>query len=183
MTDSPVPRYLFGIPPKDYDPEYFREVLRTFSLFQTQLANPGKVTANELNLKPANANGIRQFANNRDAYDAGLQPGDVWMLSTGEIRVVISPDVDVPVSLEVHRQAVGQVGDPVTFDASAEIGETPIHFMAEGQVGQVATEHTYAFNGLAVSGNVGSVSFNVGGSTLTGLASSTSVGSVTISIT
>ena len=59
------------------------------------------------------------------------------MLSTGEIRVVISPDVDVPVSLEVHRQAVGQVGDPVTFDASAEIGETPIHFMAEGQVGQI----------------------------------------------
>ena len=57
MTDSPVPRYLFGIPPKDYDPEYFREVLRTFSLFQTQLANPGKVTANELNLKPANAGG------------------------------------------------------------------------------------------------------------------------------
>ena len=99
------------------------------------------------------------------------------------IRVVISPDVDVPVSLEVHRQAVGQVGDPVTFDASAEIGETPIHFMAEGQVGQVTTEHTYAFNGLAVSGNVGSVSFNVGGATLTGLASSTSVGSVTISIT
>ena len=72
--------------------------------------------------------------------------------------------------LEVHRQAVGQVGDPVTFDASAEIGETPIHFMAEGQVGQVTTEHTYAFNGLAVSG-VGSVSFNVGGATLTGLAS------------
>ena len=161
MADSPVPRYLFGIPPKEYDPEYFREVLRTFSLFQTQLANPGKVTANELNLKPANAGGIRQFASNVEAYNAGLQPGDVWMLSTGEIRVVVSPDVDVPVSLEVHRQAVGQVGDPTTFDASAEIGETPIHFMAEGQVGQVTTEHAYNFTGVAASSSVGSVTISI----------------------
>ena len=161
MADSPIPRYLFGIPPKEYDPEYFREVLRTFSLFQTQLANPGKVTANELNLKPANAGGIRQFASNVEAYNAGLQPGDVWMLSTGEIRVVVSPDVDVPVSLEVHRQAVGQVGDPTTFDASAEIGETPIHFMAEGQVGQVTTEHTYNFTGVAASSGVGSVTISI----------------------
>lgn len=161
MADSPIPRYLFGIPPKDYDPEYFREVLRTFSLFQTQLANPGKVTANELNLKPANAGGIRQFASNVEAYNAGLQPGDVWMLSTGEIRVVVSPDVDVPVSLEVHRQAVGQVGDPTTFDASAEIGETPIHFMAEGQVGQVTTEHAYNFTGVAASSGVGSVTISI----------------------
>jgi hypothetical protein len=161
MADSPVPRYLFGIPPKDYDPEYFREVLRTFSLFQTQLANPGKVTANELNLKPANAGGIRQFANNVEAYTAGLQPGDVWMLSTGEIRVVVSPDVDVPVSLEVHRQAVGQVGNPTTFDASAEIGETPIHFMAAGQVGQITTRHTYNFTGVVIYGNVGAVTVSI----------------------
>jgi len=161
MADSPTPRYLFGIPPKDYDPEYFREVLRTFSLFQTQLANPGKVTANELNLKPANAGGIRQFANNVEAYTAGLQPGDVWMLSTGEIRVVVSPDVDVPVSLEVHRQAVGQVGNPTTFDASAEIGETPIHFMAAGQVGQITTRHTYNFTGVVIYGNVGAVTVSI----------------------
>ena len=161
MADSPIPRYLFGIPPKEYDPEYFREVLRTFSLFQTQLANPGKVTANELNLKPANAGGIRQFASNVEAYNAGLQPGDVWMLATGEIRVVVSPDVDVPVSLEVHRQAVGQVGDPTTFDASAEIGETPIYFMSAGQVGQVTTEHAYNFTGVAASSSVGSVTISI----------------------
>ena len=83
------------------------------------------------------------------------------MLSTGEIRVVVSPDVDVPVSLEVHRQAVGQVGDPTTFDASAEIGETPIHFMAEGQVGQVTTEHAYNFTGVAASSSVGSVTISI----------------------
>ena len=41
-----------------------------------------------LNLKPEGG-GIRQFANNVEAYAAGLKPGDMWMLSTGEVRIVI----------------------------------------------------------------------------------------------
>ena len=51
MADSPVPRHLFGVPPREYDANYMREIVRAFSLFQEQLSNPGKVTANELKSK------------------------------------------------------------------------------------------------------------------------------------
>ena len=44
MADNPLPRYFFGVPPRDYDPNYMRELVRTFSLFQEQLSNPGNVT-------------------------------------------------------------------------------------------------------------------------------------------
>ena len=96
------------------------KIVRAFSLFQEQLSNPGKVTANELNLKPEGG-GIRQFANNAEAYAAGLQPGDFWMLSTGEVRIVIDPNVTVQVNIEYYRSGTGQVGQVVTFDASAEV--------------------------------------------------------------
>jgi len=140
MSD-PTPRYYFPTAPGDYDQAFMNEIVRAFSLFQEQLKNPGKVTAHSLNLKPSDTEGIQQYSNNREAYDAGLLPGDIWMLSTGEIRIVVSPNVDVPLSIEYYRSAEGQVGQVKTFDASAEIGEilNPI----AGYVGEVNTASFY----------------------------------------
>ena len=153
MADTPLPRYFFGVPPREYDPNYMREVVRAFSLFQEQLSNPGKVTANELNLKPEGG-GIRQFANNVEAYAAGLQPGDMWMLSTGEVRITIDPNVTVPVSIEFFNSATGQVGQVITDDASAEI-EQPVFFTGQGQVGNVSTDSAYSLTGTAASATSG----------------------------
>tara|TARA_R100000657_G_scaffold2075_1_gene1461 strand:+ start:136 stop:624 length:489 start_codon:yes stop_codon:yes gene_type:complete len=153
MADNPLPRYFFGVPPREYDPNYMREVVRAFSLFQEQLSNPGKVTANELNLKPEGG-GIRQFANNVEAYAAGLQPGDMWMLSTGEVRITIDPNVTVPVSIEFFNSAIGQVGQVITDDASAEI-EQPVFFTGQGQVGNVSTDSAYSLTGTAASATSG----------------------------
>ena len=149
MADNPLPRYFFGVPPREYDPNYMRELVRAFSLFQEQLTNPGKVTANELNLLPEGG-GIRQFSNNAEAYAAGLQPGDFWMLSTGEVRITIDPNVTVPVNIEFFRSAEGQVGDLITFDSTAEI-EKPIFFSGKGQVGAVTIFHPITSVGMTAS--------------------------------
>ena len=153
MADNPLPRYFFGVPPREYDPNYMRELVRSFALFQEQLTNPGKVTANELNLLPEGG-GIRQFANNVEAYAAGLQPGDMWMLSTGEVRITIDPNVTVPVSIEFFNSATGQVGQVVTFDAFAEV-EQPVFFTGQGQVGNVSTDSAYSLTGTAASATSG----------------------------
>ena len=184
MADNPLPRYFFGVPPREYDPNYMRELVRSFSLFQEQLSNPGKVTANELNLKPEGG-GIRQFANNVEAYAAGLQPGDMWMLSTGEVRITIDPNVVVPVNIEFFNSATGQVGQVIADDASAEI-EQPIFFTGQGQVGAVNQTSEYTITGTSAiaTSAVGSVS-TASAYSLTGTAASatSSVGGVTVSIT
>ena len=186
MADNPLPRYFFGVPPREYDPNYMREVVRAFSLFQEQLSNPGKVTANELNLKPEGG-GIRQFANNVEAYAAGLQPGDMWMLSTGEVRITIDPNVTVPVSIEFFNSATGQVGQVIADDASAEI-EQPVFFTGQGQVGAVNQTSEYTITGTAATATsaFGSVTTSAASSyslTGTNLSATSSVGGVTVSIT
>ena len=186
MADNPLPRYFFGVPPREYDPNYMRELVRSFALFQEQLTNPGKIVANELNLKPEGG-GLRQFANNVEAYAAGLQPGDMWMLSTGEVRITIDPNVTVPVNIEYYRSGTGQVGQVVTFDASAEV-EQPVFFTGEGQVGaatvSIAVDVSVTSIAATATSSVGAVSFNVGGSTLTGtnLSATSGVGGVTVVI-
>ena len=81
------------------------------------------------------------------------------MLSTGEIRIVIDPDVVVPVSLEFFKQASGKIGELVTFDASAEVGQEITFFMAEGAIGNVSIDAVSDLpaTGLAATGEVGSV--------------------------
>lgn len=121
MSD-PTTRFYFPTAPQEYNQEFMNELVRSFSLFQEQLKNPGKITASSLNLNPNGTDGIRQYANNREAYDDGLLPGDIWMLSTGEIRVVINPNIDVPVSIPYYRSGTGEVGSVTAPDATAEIG-------------------------------------------------------------
>ena len=182
---SPIPKFYFPIAPTEYNQQFMNEVIRTFALFQEQLGNPGKVTAESINLKPAGAEGIKQYSNNREAYDDGLIPGDLWMLSTGEIRVVISPDIDVPVTMPHPQEASGFVGRVTTFDASAEIGD--IVNVIEGQVGSVSIEFGYLTTGLEGVSSVGSPSFSgVTGGDFTGfpsgLSGQSNIGTVTVAI-
>ena len=85
------------------------------------------------------------------------------MLSTGEVRITIDPNVNVPVNMEFFRSGVGEVGDLTTFDSTAEI-ET-MFFSGEGQVGAVTIFHpvtgvgmTSAFGSVLVPGVVSTIS-------------------------
>ena len=108
MANNPVPRPYFPVPPTQYDPAYFREVVKIFSIFLQQSDNPAKITADGLNLKPFGARGIQIFSNNTSAISGGLLPGDVYMLSTGELRIVISPAIIVS---NTGVQALGLSGN------------------------------------------------------------------------
>lgn len=152
---NPNPKYYFPTAPREYNQQFMNEVIRSFALFTEQLKNPGKVTASELNLRPATGVGIKQYSNNREAYDDGLLPGDVWMLSTGEIRIVVSPNVEVPVSVEYYNSAEGKVGNVITFDASAEIGQ--IINPMDAQVGSVSVADVMGVSGLSGTSNVGTI--------------------------
>ena len=78
----------------------------------------------------------------------------MWMLSTGEVRITIDPNVTVPVSIEFFNSATGQVGQVITFDASAEV-EQPVFFTGQGQVGNVSTDSAYSLTGTAASATSG----------------------------
>ena len=61
MANNPLPKPYFPVPPTQYDPAYFREVTKIFSVFLQQASNPGKVTADGLNLKPLGQEGCKFF--------------------------------------------------------------------------------------------------------------------------
>ena len=109
----------------------------------------------------------------------------MWMLSTGEVRITIDPNVTVPVNIEFFRSGIGQVGTVATFDASAEI-EQPVFFTGQGQAGSVNVAAIYTISGTVPTSTsaVGSVS-TASAYSLTGTAASASsgVGGVTVSIT
>jgi len=158
MSD-PTTRFYFPIAPQEYNQEFMNELIRSFSLFQEQLKNPGKLTASALNLSPTGADGIRQYANNREAYDDGLLPGDIWMLSNGEIRVVINPNIDVPVSIPYYSSGVGEVGSVTAPDGTAEIGA--IINPMELQVGAVNISSFYPVIGQEALGQTPEVADGV----------------------
>ena len=107
------------------------------------------------------------------------------MLSTGEVRITIDPNVTVQVNIEYYRSGTGQVGQVVTFDASAEV-EQPVFFTGQGQVSGVNIESTYTISGTTATAtsSVGSVT-TASAYSLTGTAASATsgVGGVTVSIT
>lgn len=158
MSD-PTPRFYFPTAPQEYNQEFMNELVRSFSLFQEQLKNPGKLTAHSLNLKPTGSEGIKQYANNREAYDDGLLPGDIWMLSTGEIRVVIDPNIDVPVSIPYYNSGKGEVGSVTAPDGTAEIGD--IINPMELQVGSVTFAYGFDVTGTTATGETPDVADGV----------------------
>ena len=158
MSD-PTTRFYFPTAPQEYNQEFMNELVRSFSLFQEQLKNPGKLTAHSLNLKPHGTEGIKQYSNNREAYDDGLLPGDIWMLSTGEIRVVIDPNIDVPVSIPYYNSGKGEVGSVTAPDGTAEIGD--IINPMELQVGSVGFAFGYDVTGVTATGETPDVAGGV----------------------
>jgi len=56
----------FPVPPKEYDQEYMAEIMRSFSVYLTQIQNPGKGRNTELALT------------NLQTDDQGLAPGELF---------------------------------------------------------------------------------------------------------
>ena len=122
MADNPLPRYFFGVPPREYDPNYMRELVRAFSLFQEQLTNPGKVTANELNLLPEGG-GIRQFSNNAEAYAAGeLKHGPLAIVDENMPVVAVAPNNVVLEKLKSNLEEVKARGGKLYIFADKKAG-------------------------------------------------------------
>ena len=83
MTSS-NPSPFFPAPPAVYDPRYFAQVVRAFSVFVQQTRNPGPTVASTLRLT-----NLAIYANNAAAVTGGLSVNDVYKTATGELRIVV----------------------------------------------------------------------------------------------
>jgi hypothetical protein len=82
LNSAVVP--FFAQAPSEYSQNYTSQVSRAFSVYAQQMANPGPVRADTLNLT-----GLSVFANNTAALAGGLVVNDVYKTSTGELRIVV----------------------------------------------------------------------------------------------
>tara|TARA_Y100000114_G_C11684646_1_gene290400 strand:- start:233 stop:532 length:300 start_codon:yes stop_codon:yes gene_type:complete len=72
----------FPVPPEQYDQQYMEEVMRAFSVYMTQVQNPGEGRNTELVLT------------NLQLDDQGLEVGAIFKLgTTGNLRIVVA---DIP---------------------------------------------------------------------------------------
>ena len=84
MSTREVSAPYFPIPPQAYDPNYFAEIVRAFSVYVSQAQNPGTAVFNTLNLL-----NLPIHADNASAVTGGLSVNDVYKTSTGELRIVV----------------------------------------------------------------------------------------------
>ena len=81
----------FPVPPEQYDQQYMEEVMRAFSVYMTQVQNPGEGRNTELVLT------------NLQLDDQGLEVGAIFKLgTTGNLRIVVA---DIP-----HVRGTGSIG-------------------------------------------------------------------------
>ena len=72
----------FPVPPEQYDQQYMEEIVRSFSVYLTQVQNPGEGRNTELVLT------------NLQLNDQGLEIGSIFKVgTTGNLRIVVA---DVP---------------------------------------------------------------------------------------
>tara|TARA_R100000234_G_C4994829_1_gene177318 strand:+ start:1553 stop:1852 length:300 start_codon:yes stop_codon:yes gene_type:complete len=72
----------FPVPPEQYDQQYMEEIVRSFSVYLTQMQNPGEGRHTELVLT------------NLQLNDQGLEIGSIFKVgTTGNLRIVVA---DVP---------------------------------------------------------------------------------------
>ena len=72
----------FPVPPEQYDQQYMEEVVRSFSIYLTQIQNPGEGRHTELVLT------------NLQLNDQGLEIGSIFKVgTTGNLRIVVA---DIP---------------------------------------------------------------------------------------
>jgi len=74
----------FAQAPSEYSQSYTSQVSRAFSVYAQQMANPGPIRADTLNLT-----GLSVFADNAAALTGGLVENDVYKTATGELRIVV----------------------------------------------------------------------------------------------
>ncbi len=83
MSTRGVPAPYFPSPPQGYDPTYFSEVVRSFSLYIQQTQNPGTAVFNTLNLL-----NLPTHADNASAITGGLKNNELYKTGRGRVRGV-----------------------------------------------------------------------------------------------
>ena len=73
----PTPIPYFPVPPRDYNTQYFAEVVRAFSVYTQQMANPGPWLATTMTLT------------NLQTDDVGLEPGALFQQG-GFVKVTLT---------------------------------------------------------------------------------------------
>ena len=75
---SPIP--YFPVPPAQYNQQYFSEIIRAFSVYTQQAANPGPMRATQITLTTSNTNvdrGTIEWNNTEDTLDVTMGDGVV----------------------------------------------------------------------------------------------------------
>lgn len=87
----------FPIPPKEYDQRFFFEFLRAFSIYQSQVQNPGE------------GRNTRIVLTNPPAFGTpGLEVGTVCVDPSGYLRIVTAKNVATVNGVQA-RSGVGQI--------------------------------------------------------------------------
>ena len=95
--NSPVP--YFPIPPAQYDPQYFAEVVRSFTVFAQQTTNPGPFRATELTLTQSTGN-----------VDHGQM---AWNLNEETVDIAMGDGVVQQVGFETYMRVENDTGSQI----------------------------------------------------------------------
>ena len=95
--NSPVP--YFPIPPAQYDPQYFAEVVRSFTVFAQQTTNPGPFRATELTLTQSTGN-----------VDQGQM---AWNLNEETVDITMGDGVIQQVGFETYMRVKNDTGSQI----------------------------------------------------------------------
>jgi hypothetical protein len=95
--NSPVP--YFPIPPAQYDPQYFAEVVRAFTVFAQQTTNPGPFRATELTLTQSTGN-----------VDRGQM---AWNLNEETVDITMGDGVIQQVGFETYMRVKNDTGSQI----------------------------------------------------------------------
>ena len=95
--NSPVP--YFPIPPAQYDPQYFAEVVRSFTVFAQQTTNPGPFRATELTLTQSTGN-----------VDRGQM---AWNLNEETVDITMGDGVIQQVGFETYMRVKNDTGSQI----------------------------------------------------------------------
>lgn len=95
--NSPVP--YFPIPPAQYDPQYFAEVVRSFTVFAQQTTNPGPFRATELTLTQSSGN---------------VNQGQLaWNLNEETVDITMGDGVVQQVGFETYMRVKNDTGSQI----------------------------------------------------------------------
>lgn len=94
---SPIP--YFPVPPREYDQKYFSELIRAFSVYTQQVANPGELRATELTLTESENN-----------VDQGQLS---WNVAEETVDITMGDGVVQQVGFETYLRAKNDTGSQI----------------------------------------------------------------------